>query len=124
MTQRTWILICLGYLTFFLAIVVAANFGKLPLSQLQRIPYYDAIAHFFLYGTATVLIHRACNRKMRRLWGILIPWGPFLFTLFAVAEEALQLVLSHRSASFIDLSADLCGIALFYWASEQFDRHR
>ncbi|KMW70901.1 hypothetical protein WN50_31790 [Limnoraphis robusta CS-951] len=100
------------------AIMLVADFGKLPYAQLEKIPYYDIIGHFFLYGIASFVCHRATNRRMMMIFHLPIPFGPFLFTLVTIAEEVLQHILPHRTFSLLDLGASLIGIVLFYKIGE------
>jgi len=112
--NRKWAIVAVIYLCILLAIMAIANLGLLPVSTLERIPAYDTFGHFFLYGTASALSHLACNRRKFRLFRWQLPLGPVLFSIFAVAEELLQAFIPNRSFSLIDLTADFCGIILFY----------
>ncbi|MEL7039566.1 MAG: hypothetical protein AAFO04_28740 [Cyanobacteria bacterium J06592_8] len=116
--QRGWVLISILYLTLILAIMLVADFGKLPEAQLTQIPNYDLIGHFFLYGIAAFVCHRGMNRRMMMIVNIPVPFGPFLFTLVTIAEEMLQQILPHRTFSLLDLGASLLGIILFYILGE------
>lgn len=116
--QRAWIIIAILYLMLILAIMLVADFGKLPDAQLSKIPNYDIIGHFFLYGIASFVCHRATNRRMMMVFKYPIPFGPFLFTLVTIAEEVLQHILPHRTFSLLDLGASLLGIVLFYKIGE------
>ncbi|WP_413165025.1 hypothetical protein ACL6C3_02375 [Capilliphycus salinus ALCB114379] len=116
--QRGWIVITILYLMLIFSIMLVADLGKLPKVQLEKIPYYDIIGHFFLYGIASFVCHRATNRRMMVVFKYPIPFGPFLFTLVTIAEEMLQQILPHRTFSLLDLGASLLGIVLFYKLGE------
>ncbi|NJK36615.1 MAG: hypothetical protein HC835_03825 [Oscillatoriales cyanobacterium RM2_1_1] len=109
-----WRVACLIYLLILLTIMLIADFGKLPIELLSKVPNYDIILHFILYGIASILSYRALNCQMMMILGWPLPLGPFLFSLITIAEELLQRILPHRIFSLIDLSASLLGIVLFY----------
>lgn len=53
-----------------------------------------------------------------------IPFGPAIFTMFTAAEEMLQALLPNRTASIEDFLYSFCGIAVFYWIGEVWDRKK
>lgn len=120
-TQKTWIIAFIGYFIIILTIMLVADLGMLPLKFLSNIPYYDKIGHFFLYGIASFLCHRATGKKMMAIFHYPIPLGPFIFSIFTIAEEMLQAILPHRTASAADLFFGMLGIILFYWLGEIWD---
>ena len=116
--RRGWMVIAILYLMLIFAIMLVADFGKLPYTQLEKIPNYDIIGHFLLYGIAAFVCHRATNRRMMMMFNVPVPVGPFVFTLVTVAEEMLQQILPHRTFSLLDLGASFAGIVLFYQLGE------
>jgi hypothetical protein len=44
--------------------------------------------------------------------------------IFTAAEEMLQGILPNRSASIEDFLFSFCGIAVFYWIGEVWDRKK
>lgn len=87
-------------------------------------PPYDKLGHFILYGIASFLIHRGINRQMMAIFTYPMPLGPLVFTIITAAEEILQSILPHRSASIEDFIASFAGIVIFYWFGEIWDRKK
>lgn len=116
--HRIWTIACFLYLALLLAIVIVADLGKLPIDLLSKIPHYDTIGHFLLYGIASFLSHRATNRRAIAIFRVPIPLGPFLFASVTIAEELLQQILPNRTFSLLDLGASLLGIILFFGLGE------
>lgn len=124
LTHQAWMIACTGYFLILIGIMLTADFGLLPYAFLEQIPYYDTIGHFILYGIASFLSHRATGRKMLIIFNYPVPFGPFLFVGFTIAEEILQMILPNRTFSFLDLTASLLGIILFYqWGEYQDQRN-
>jgi len=94
--------------------------NPLPLAH----PPYDKFGHFVLYGIASFLCHRATGKKKMILFNYSILFGPAIFTIFTAAEEMLQAILPNRSASIEDFLFSFCGIAVFYWIGEVWDRKK
>ena len=117
---KKWLLPTALYFLLLLTIMLLADTGNLPLELLVKIPYYDTIGHFVLYGIASFLSHRAINRRMLVIFHLPLPLGPLLFSCFTVIEEMLQELLPNRTFSLIDMGASLLGIVLFYWLPEKF----
>ncbi|MGL5080559.1 MAG: hypothetical protein ACRC8A_03645 [Microcoleaceae cyanobacterium] len=95
--------------------MITADLGKLPIELLSKVPNYDIIGHFVLYGIASFLSYRALNWQMLVIFNIVLPVGPFLFALVTIAEEMLQQILPNRTFSLVDMGASLLGIIVFYW---------
>jgi uncharacterized membrane protein YoaT (DUF817 family) len=83
--------------------------------KIKFIPFYDTLGHFILYGITAYLAHRALERKIVSYLGLNIPLGSLIISCFALVEESLQLLSPYRTFSLLDLTANLCGIILFYW---------
>ncbi|MDJ0553224.1 MAG: VanZ family protein [Microcoleaceae cyanobacterium MO_207.B10] len=118
LANKTWIVIALLYFCGIIFIISVANLGKLPTEQLSKIPHYDTIGHFVLYGIAAFLIHRAFKRKMVTILNYQISLGILLFSIFTVVEEFIQQLIPNRTFSFVDLGAGFMGIFIFYWVGE------
>jgi len=101
--------------------MLLAGTGKLVNFPLAH-PPYDKLGHFVLYGIASFLCHRATGKKNITLFNYSIPSGPAIFTMFTAAEEMLQAILPNRSASIEDFLFSFCGIAVFYWIGEVWER--
>ncbi|MEB3828150.1 VanZ family protein [Phormidium sp. CCY1219] len=124
MNRKGWAIAGLIYLAILLTIMGLANGGKLPLGRVTLIPNYDLIGHFILYGIASFLSHRALGKKMMVLFTVPVPFGPFIFSLFTIAEEMLQVIFPTRSSTVADLAASLMGIIAFYAIGEFWDESR
>ena len=119
--KKKWLVAAGLYFLLLLTIILLADTGYLPVKQLSKIPYYDTIGHFILYGIASFLSHRAFNRKMLVIFNLPLPLGPLIFSGFTVIEEMLQYFLPNRTFSLIDMGASLLGIVLFYWVGKAID---
>ena len=123
-SQRIWAIACLFYFALLLAIIFAADTGRLPTALLDRIPAYDTLGHFFLYGIGSFLSHRAAGKRLLARGRFAVPLGPFLVGTFAVLEEGSQFWLPDRTASWVDLAASFVGIVLFQALGKFCDRPR
>lgn len=122
--SKKWAIACSCYLAVLLAIMLFADLGMLPVQELSKIPNYDIIGHFFLYGIASYLSHRALAKRAIGIIGYPFPLGPTIFSIFTVFEELLQQILPHRTFSLLDLGASLLGIVVFYGIGEFIAGHR
>ena len=122
-SRKQWIIACVLYFLIIFSIMLTADTGKLVNFPLAH-PPYDKLGHFVLYGIASFLCHRAIGKKMMRLFNYSIPFGPAIFTVFTAAEEMLQAILPHRTASIEDFLFSFAGIAVFYWIGEVWDRKK
>lgn len=111
--NRGWAIGFLCYFALLLTIFVLAYCRMIPV-KLARIPCYDTIGHFVLYGFTGYLAHRALNRKHFSVTRLPIPSGPTLIAVFAIIEESLQSLSPYRTFSLGDLSANFLGLLLFY----------
>ena len=100
-----------------------SRYGEISQLSSRHSPY-DKLGHFVLYGIASFLCHRATGKKNMKLFNYSIPFGPALFTIFTAVEEMLQGILPNRSASIEDFLFSFCGIAVFYWIGEVWDRKK
>ncbi|MGB3510851.1 MAG: VanZ family protein, partial [Microcoleaceae cyanobacterium] len=96
LANKRWKIIGLFYFFLIILIISLANSGKLPTQLLSKIPHYDIIGHFVLYGIAAFLIHRAFQRKMVNIFNYQIYLGILLFSIFTVAEEFIQQLIPNR----------------------------
>lgn len=117
LAHQGWIFASFLYFVLILGIMLLASLGYLAHFPLAR-PPYDKLGHFILYGIASFLFHRASGRRMIAIFHYPIPLGPFVFTLFTIAEEMLQAIFPKRTASLEDLVASLAGIMIFYTLGE------
>ncbi|HIK10421.1 MAG TPA: hypothetical protein IGS52_09180 [Oscillatoriaceae cyanobacterium M33_DOE_052] len=122
--SRKWLMAGWCYFGLLLGIMLAADFGILPVALLSKIPHYDLIGHFWLYGIGSFVSHRALGQRMLVLVGYPLPLGPLVFAIFTVMEEMLQQILPHRTYNLFDMGASLLGIVIFYCLGEWWWRHR
>jgi VanZ family protein len=123
LSKKLWIVSGFVYFLILLSIMLLADTGKLVNFPLAH-PPYDKLGHFVLYGIASFLCHRATGKKNMKLFNYSIPFGPALFTIFTAVEEMLQGILPNRSASIEDFLFSFCGIAVFYWIGEVWDKKK
>lgn len=124
MVRRKWILTSSLYFLVLLGIFMAANLGWLPTALLSNIPRYDILGHFFLYGSAAYLFHRAFGKRMWRVGRFSFSLGISIVIGLMVAEEIFQMTLPKRTPSLVDLTAGFLGILVFYRLGEYCDRTR
>ena len=117
--KQTIALTC--YVAILITISVLAYSHKIP-AIVTKIPYYDIIGHFLLFGIAALLAHRALKRKVIKIFIVFVPLGPAIVTLIVFAEEFFQRFSQYRSSSYADLIADICGILFFYYLDKQLAR--
>ncbi len=105
---------------FVLAIILLADSGQLPgvLRFLHQIPFGDTVGHFVLFGMLSWLVNHTALRCFPRR----SPRWVIAFTCLALAcvsglEEASQVLIPVRQASFLDMLANLAGIAFFGWVA-------
>lgn len=113
-TNKRWIVAFWFYFAVLITIFALAYLRLIP-TEIAKIPFYDTIGHFILYGMTGYLAHRALNRPVFKFINLDIPLGPVLISLFALVEEALQFFSPYRTFSLLDLASNFCGILLFYW---------
>ena len=115
-----WTIIAsLIYSFAFIIILVLAYTGNLPSRILSKIPYYDTILHFLLYGIATYLGHKALKRRKIKILNYKIALWPLSFGILTVAEEYLQSFSVNRTFSTSDTIASLLGLIFGYWSAER-----
>ena len=103
--SKKWAIACSCYLAVLLAIILFADLGMLPVRELSKIPHYDTIGHFFLYGIASYLSHRALAKRAIGIIGYPLPLGPTIFSIFTVLEELLQHHSDMRARGVVPLAA-------------------
>ena len=112
--DKKQIIVLTCYVAILITISVLAYNHKIP-AIITKIPYYDIIGHFLLFGIAALLANRALKRKVIKIFIIFVPLGPAIITLIVFTEEFLQRFSQYRSSSYTDLIADICGILFFYY---------
>lgn len=109
-------LIFIGYTLFLIFVSVLAYLNIIPTQQI-KIPYYDYIGHFVLYGIWAYLFALVLPQRLFSILKFYIPTGILIVTGITIIEECLQSFSAVRSFSLIDLGCSLTGIAvgnLFY----------
>jgi VanZ family protein len=114
--KRNWTILFSLYFLFLLTVIISAYRGILPV-ELEHIPFYDTVGHFLLLGIASYLGHKALDGQMFkiRFFPVALPLAPVLITMFIAIEESFQLLSPLRTASLVDMTANLIGIWGFYW---------
>ncbi|WP_413532827.1 VanZ family protein [Empedobacter brevis] len=107
---------------FYLTLLPQENFSKLStIKELEiflKIDNLDKIVHCGMFGMMTILLF--ITYKITNLRLMIIPF------LISFLIEILQGVLTslHRSFDFVDLMANLSGIALAYIAIIYYSQHK
>jgi hypothetical protein len=102
-----------------LIILALAYTGTLPIFWYAG-PGLDLLGHAALFGTLALLADQALRR--RTVAGMRL--GPALVLLFAAAEECLQTLSPHRTASPWDLLADVVGVVVLCWLADTVTHRR
>lgn len=109
-------------LVFYLTLLPQENFSKLStIKELEiflEIDNLDKVVHCGMFGLMTILLF--ISYKLTNLRLMIIPF------LISFLIEILQGVLTslHRSFDFVDLMANLSGIALAYIAITYYLQHK
>ena len=109
-------------LVFYLTLLPQENFSKLStIKELEiflEIDNLDKVVHCGMFGLMTILLF--VSYKLTNLRLMIIPF------LISFLVEILQGVLTslHRSFDFVDLMANLSGIALAYIAITYYLQHK
>lgn len=109
-------------LVFYLTLLPQENFSKLStIKELEiflEIDNLDKVVHCGMFGLMTILLF--VSYKLTNLRLMIIPF------LISFLIEILQGVLTslHRSFDFVDLMANLSGIALAYIAIIYYLQHK
>lgn len=110
MKRKTYLIV---YTSLILIIVILADMDRLPLHLLMKIPHYDWVAHFVLYGLFYKLLYEALNdrRLIIRRWSIELSF--LIASVFIILEEFSQIFFPSRTFSLMDLLMGFLGIYLF-----------
>jgi hypothetical protein len=109
-----------------LAVVVTemAYLGILPLGLLAW-PMADKVLHFVLIGSVAFWLNLWWHgRRVTLSQRVVVPLALLAPFSVAMAEEAFQALSPLRTASLVDLSADLLGLVVFWYAAERLLRAR
>ncbi len=114
MTAKVTLVSFVGVLAF---LVYSANRGQLPevLSFYQVIPMGDKVGHFFLMGVFAFLATLVSGSRRIAAGGLAVPVGAAIVFLVVALEELSQIFVPARTFSWLDLTADVAGIAAFGW---------
>ena len=108
------------YALALVALVIAANNGRLPVARLaHQIPWGDKVGHFLLMGTLAFTINVAVGPQRRAAITANV-----ILALVMIAEECSQMWLRYRHFEAGDLAADLAGILVFAIAARCFVNRR
>lgn len=103
-----WITFIFGLM--ILLIIAVANTAPEYLYLFYRVPGGDKLAHFMLTGTMALLLNLTLGNRHWRWRSIPILWGSTAVLIFMTAEEFSQIWLQTRTASLVDLLANVSGI--------------
>ena len=95
--------------------ILATMMAYLDLLSLQILswPYADKVLHFLLFGAIAFWLYLWMPNVGIRIRGWLIPLAILMPITIALFEEILQGASSLRTASGVDLAADLAGMICF-----------
>lgn len=96
-----------------------------PVPMPMRFPGEDKIAHMVLYGGLAALIAIGLHRAPRSYPAWIMRFGPVLFAAcYGLSDEIHQAFVPFRTASALDLVADIAGAALANAACARYFRWR
>lgn len=93
-----------------MALVTLLAYEQSLPSIIKRIPFYDSIGHFGLFGMLGYFAYLAMYRRAVKIFGRCVPIGPALVGVYAIMDEALQVFSSSRVFDLGDLLSGLLGI--------------
>lgn len=111
-SRRFWAIAFWFYLGILLVISLSAYMRVIP-TEIAQFPHYDTVLHFLLIGIAAYLSHLAFNKRLIQILNISLPLNPIIVFGVRVLDEIVQKFTPQRSADWVDLVADLCGIIVF-----------
>jgi polysaccharide biosynthesis protein VpsQ len=117
-SRRFWVITFWFYLSILLTISISAYLRVIP-TQISQFPHYDTVLHFLLLGIAAYLSHLALNKRQFNIFNIQLPLAPLIVFFFCIIDEAIQIFVPYRSADWVDLTADLCGILVFTFLAQK-----
>lgn len=95
-----------------LLIIFLANVAPETLYLFYRVPGFDKFAHFMLTGVMALLLNLSLGNRQWRWRGLPILWGSAAVLTFMTLEEFSQIWIHTRSASLLDLMANVSGIII------------
>lgn len=110
------LILFVSYTIFILAIFTLAYMGLIPL-EISKIPFYDSIGHFVLYGLWAYFAGMAFSKKI--FIGVSVPKGILIVLLIAILEESLQSLSSIRTFSLSDMYWGFIGIAVAFLVTKK-----
>jgi len=114
--KRRWVILCALMLLFIIGVSYGADIGVVP-THFMRVPFFDKLGHFTLYGLLAFLLHLALKRRGVCIGRLAIPIALVVVCAFGVLDEAQQYFSPYRASDITDLGADLLGILVFVWAA-------
>ncbi len=108
---------------FLLSSQSGSSFDDAP-SFIDSIPQADLLAHFGLYFVLAALVHAALRIYLPKRKNMLAIDTVVFCLLYGVSDEFHQAFVPGRSASAIDLIADVAGAATAVTIWLAFDRYR
>ena len=117
-SRRFWVIAFWFYLGILLTISISAYLRVIP-TEISQFPHYDTVLHFLLLGIAAYLSHLALNKRQIDFFNIPLPLAPLIVFLFCILDEIIQKFVPYRSADWLDLAADLCGIIAFTFLAQK-----
>jgi polysaccharide biosynthesis protein VpsQ len=116
--RRFWVIAFWFYLGILLTISISAYLRVIP-TEISQFSHYDTVLHFILLGIAAYLSHLALNKRQIVFLKIPLPLAPLIVFFFCIIDEIIQKFVPYRSADWVDLAADLCGIIIFTFLAQK-----
>ena len=102
-----------AFLLFLISIIALADGGVLPaVSFYKQIPAGDQVIHFFLMGTAALLVNLTLSAATVRVGPLTLLKGSLIIGIITTAEEFSQVFFPGRFFQIEDLLANWLGIFL------------
>ena len=105
-----------GPLVGYAAVIFALSAMKHPPVPVPRFPHADKVLHMIEYSGLGFLLCRGLAMGRHGLApSMALLSATLLGALYGASDELHQLMVPGRSASVLDLAADVVGTALGYW---------
>jgi len=110
LNRFNWFLFA-GFTLFIILVIVLAYTNLIP-REIDRIPYYDELGHYILYGTWGFLCSKIFSKPLIRKKFFIITYGICIVLCIALIEEFFQLLSPVRTFSLVDLLLGVLGIGV------------
>lgn len=117
-----WFYLVILFLLVLLIATILAYLQLIP-GEIKKIPHYDSIGHFILFGILAFSLDRALRGRTTRVMGVTLPIGSTIIAIYAIIDESLQYYSTVRTFDLTDLACSLLGVITFCVVGKCFDKN-